>query len=88
MRPPGRHPPCCPQALCKSGAVLGSMPLRVCPSKTAIVPVRDDYLPSSKEELEAVARTVGMSKDPTAWSQHLGGTIPRRRRWQQAAACP
>ena len=46
------------QALAKSGSVLGLYQLRVSPSKTAIVPVKSDFLPTSVAEREAVARTV------------------------------
>ncbi|EFN54155.1 hypothetical protein CHLNCDRAFT_13101, partial [Chlorella variabilis] len=46
------------QALGKSGAMLGDFPIRVSPSKTAIVPVNNTYLPRSTEERELVARTV------------------------------
>ena len=46
------------QALGKSGSVLGDFPIRVSPSKTAIVPVNNTYLPRSTEERELVARTV------------------------------
>ncbi|GAB4821895.1 hypothetical protein N2152v2_008941 [Parachlorella kessleri] len=46
------------QALAKSGQVLGLYQLRVSPSKTAIVPVKTDYLPTSETEREAVARTI------------------------------
>ncbi|KAL4458563.1 hypothetical protein ABPG75_013428 [Micractinium tetrahymenae] len=46
------------QALRKSGNILGDFPIRVSPSKTAIVPVNNTYLPRSSEERELVARTV------------------------------
>lgn len=46
------------QALSKSGSLLGDFPIRVSPSKTAIVPVNNTYLPRSSEERELVARTV------------------------------
>jgi RNA recognition motif-containing protein len=46
------------QALAKTGSVLGEFPIRVSPSKTAIVPVNNSYLPRSNEERELVARTV------------------------------
>ncbi|PSC71376.1 polyadenylate-binding -interacting 11-like [Micractinium conductrix] len=46
------------QALSKSGSVLGDFPIRVSPSKTAIVPVNNTYLPRSNDERELVARTV------------------------------
>jgi len=45
-------------ALAKNGTVLGSHPLRVLPSRTAIVPVNDTLLPRSRQEQELVARTV------------------------------
>ena len=45
-------------ALGRSGATLGSSVIRVSPSKTAIVPVNNQYLPRSMEEKAAVARTV------------------------------
>lgn len=45
-------------ALSKSGTVLGHYPLRVLPSKTAIVPVNNDYLPRTSEEREQCGRTV------------------------------
>ncbi|KAI3435919.1 hypothetical protein D9Q98_001977 [Chlorella vulgaris] len=46
------------QALSRSGALLGDFPIRVSPSKTAIVPVNNTYLPRSCEERALVARTV------------------------------
>lgn len=46
------------QALSKTGILLGSFPIRVSPSKTSIVPVNNQYLPRSAEEMAAVARTV------------------------------
>ncbi|KAL4426548.1 hypothetical protein ABPG77_008406 [Micractinium sp. CCAP 211/92] len=45
-------------ALNKSSSILGNFPIRVSPSKTAIVPVNNTYLPRSIEERELVARTV------------------------------
>lgn len=45
-------------ALGRSGATLGTAVIRVSPSKTAIVPVNNQYLPRSEEERAAVARTV------------------------------
>lgn len=41
-----------------SGCVLGPNAIRVSQSKTAIVPVNNQYLPRSLEERERVARTV------------------------------
>ena len=48
----------CPQALTKNGTVLGQYPIRVLPSKTAIVPVNNQYLPRTMEERELCSRTV------------------------------
>jgi hypothetical protein len=39
------------QALSKSGSVLGTNHLRVLPSKTAIVPVSQDFMPRSMDEV-------------------------------------
>lgn len=38
--------------------MLGQYPLRVLPSKTAIVPVNNEYLPRTAEEREQCSRTV------------------------------
>ena len=38
--------------------MLGKFPIRVMPSKTAIVPVNTSFLPRTQEELERCARTV------------------------------
>ena len=46
------------QALTRHGVVLGTYPLRVLPSKTAIVPVNNQYLPRTEEERELCGRTV------------------------------
>ena len=46
------------QALARNGILLGSYPLRVLPSKTAIVPVNNQYLPKTSEERELCGRTV------------------------------
>jgi hypothetical protein len=46
------------QALTKSGYLLGNHYIRVMPSKTAIVPVKQEYLPRSLEDQVKVARTV------------------------------
>ena len=46
------------QAITKNGSVLGQFPLRVLPSKTAIVPVKTEYLPRTSAERELCARTV------------------------------
>ena len=47
-----------PAALAKTGTVLGAYPLRVAPSKTAIVPVNRSYLPATADERAQCARTV------------------------------
>ncbi|KAK9908322.1 hypothetical protein WJX75_006027 [Coccomyxa subellipsoidea] len=41
-----------------NGTMLGKYPVRVMPSKTAIVPVNTSFLPRTQEELERCARTV------------------------------
>lgn len=46
------------QAITKTGTVLGQYPLRVLPSKTAIVPVNNEFLPRTAEEREQCSRTV------------------------------
>jgi hypothetical protein len=46
------------QALEKTGSVLGSSPLRVLPSKTAIMPVNRELMPRSADEVERCSRTV------------------------------
>lgn len=46
------------QALTRNGIVLGTYPLRVLPSKTAIVPVNNQYLPRTEVERELCGRTV------------------------------
>mmetsp|Transcript_11786 Transcript_11786/g.30890 ORF Transcript_11786/g.30890 Transcript_11786/m.30890 type:complete len:953 (-) Transcript_11786:1024-3882(-) len=46
------------RAQVKSGMVLGSSPLRVLPSKTAIVPVSRELMPRSNDEVERCSRTV------------------------------
>ncbi|KAJ8626783.1 hypothetical protein MRB53_020093 [Persea americana] len=45
-------------ALNLSGTVLGFYPVRVLPSKTAILPVNPTFLPRSEDEREMCARTV------------------------------
>ncbi len=47
-----------PQALEKTGSVLGNSPLRVLPSKTAIMPVNQELMPRSADEVERCSRTV------------------------------
>ena len=46
------------QAIKLSGHVVGSYPLRVRPSKTAIVPVNRTYLPRTDAERELCSKTV------------------------------
>ncbi|XP_057466553.1 polyadenylate-binding protein-interacting protein 9-like [Actinidia eriantha] len=46
------------EALNFSGTVLGFYPIRVLPSKTAILPVNPTFLPRSEDEREMCARTV------------------------------
>lgn len=45
-------------ALARNGILLGSYPLRVLPSKTAIVPVNNQYLPKTLQERELCGRTI------------------------------
>lgn len=58
VTPTHAHPSPLPQALSKTGSVLASSPLRVLPSKTAIVPVNKDLMPRTNDELERCSRTV------------------------------
>lgn len=46
------------QALSKSGIMLMDLPLRILPSKTAIMPVSKDLMPRSQEDIERCSRTV------------------------------
>ncbi|BDA50634.1 Polyadenylate-binding protein-interacting protein 12 [Coccomyxa sp. Obi] len=46
------------QAIKLNGVMLGKCPIRVMPSKTAIVPVNRSFLPRTQEELARCARTV------------------------------
>lgn len=46
------------EAIKLTGSVLGECAIRVSPSKTAIIPVKDQFLPRSERERELVARTV------------------------------
>ncbi|CAI5989290.1 unnamed protein product [Closterium sp. NIES-64] len=46
------------KALTVAGTMLGYYPLRVLPSKTAILPVNPNYLPKSQGEKEMCARTI------------------------------
>ncbi|GAX72928.1 hypothetical protein CEUSTIGMA_g383.t1 [Chlamydomonas eustigma] len=46
------------RALDRTGIMLGSLPLRILPSKTAIVPVKRELMPSSQDDVERCGRTV------------------------------
>ena len=46
------------EAIKLTGSMLGECAIRVSPSKTAIIPVKDQFLPRSERERELVARTV------------------------------
>lgn len=46
------------RALSLAGTMLGFYPVRVLPSKTAIVPVNPTFLPQSEDEREMCARTI------------------------------
>ncbi|WOK95659.1 polyadenylate-binding protein-interacting protein 10-like [Canna indica] len=46
------------EALNLDGTVLGNYPLKVMPSKTAILPVNPTFLPRSEDEREMCARTI------------------------------
>mmetsp|Transcript_35130 Transcript_35130/g.78183 ORF Transcript_35130/g.78183 Transcript_35130/m.78183 type:complete len:355 (+) Transcript_35130:165-1229(+) len=46
------------KALTRTGSILGTSPLRVLPSKTAIVPVNKEYMPKSHDDIERCSRTV------------------------------
>lgn len=46
------------QALGKSGVMLMDLPLRILPSKTAILPVSKELMPRSQEDIERCSRTV------------------------------
>ncbi len=46
------------QALDKTGVTLGSHQLRILPSKTAIVPVKRELMPTSPDDIERCGRTV------------------------------
>lgn len=46
------------EAIKLTGNMLGECAIRVSPSKTAIIPVKDQFLPRSERERELVARTV------------------------------
>lgn len=79
---------CCPalpcpalQAVSLTGRILGKSPLRVLPSKTAIVPVNKELMPRSPQELERCSRTVYVAnidkkverEDVRGFFEHLCG---------------
>jgi len=74
------------QALTRNGTVLGTYPLRVLPSKTAIVPVNNQYLPRTEEERELCGRTVYAANidkkvdrtDVQAFFETLCGRSPKK----------
>ncbi|QDZ18547.1 RNA binding protein [Chloropicon primus] len=74
-------------ALVKNGTVLGLYPLRVLPSRTAIVPVNLQYLPQSYEEREQCGRTVYIANidkkvdrnDVRAFFETLCGRVSKLR---------
>eukprot|EP00898_Chlorokybus_atmophyticus_P007750 jgi/Chlat1/7977/Chrsp69S07402 len=74
-------------ALGLAGTVLGYYPVRVLPSKTAILPVNPTYLPQSKEERGQCARTVYVAnidkkvnqQDVKAFFEQLCGEVSRSR---------
>lgn len=73
----------CPalQAVSLTGRILGKSPLRVLPSKTAIVPVNKELMPRSPQELERCSRTVYVAnidkkverEDVRGFFEHLCG---------------
>lgn len=82
-----RDPAAVPAALAKTGTVLGAYPLRVAPSKTAIVPVNRAFLPESATERALCARTVYAANidrrvaapDVRAFFEGLCGPVSRLR---------
>ena len=55
-----------------NGMMIGAYPVRVMPSKTAIVPVNNQYLPRNDEEREACGRTVYVANiDKKVDMQHV-----------------
>lgn len=65
-----------PNALQKSGSVLGEVPIRCMPSKTAIVPVNNQYLPQNEDEREQVGGGLGLLPQPPAAAGVRGGVCP------------
>ena len=84
------------QALARNGILLGSYPLRVLPSKTAIVPVNNQYLPKTSVERELCGRTVYAANidkkvdrtDVQAFFESLCGMLSLVPSWCPAVACP
>ncbi|WOL09103.1 polyadenylate-binding protein-interacting protein 9 [Canna indica] len=74
-------------ALNLGGTVLGYYPVKVLPSKTAIVPVNPKFLPRSEDEKEMVVRTVYCTNidkkvtqtDVKAFFEQLCGEVSRLR---------
>lgn len=74
-------------ALSLSGTMLGFYPVRVLPSKTAILPVNPTFLPSSEDERELCARTIYCTNidkkvtqaDVKLFFQSLCGEVSRLR---------
>ncbi|KXZ47032.1 hypothetical protein GPECTOR_38g269 [Gonium pectorale] len=75
------------KALEKTGSVLGNSPLRVLPSKTAIMPVNQELMPRSADEVERCSRTVYAANidkkvdknDVRAFFESLCGKVSRIR---------
>lgn len=75
------------KALEKTGSVLGGSPLRVLPSKTAIMPVNRELMPRSNDEIERCSRTVYAANidkkvdrnDVRAFFESLCGKVARIR---------
>lgn len=75
------------KALEKSGSVLGGSPLRVLPSKTAIMPVNRELMPTSSDDIERCSRTVYAANidkkvdrnDVRAFFESLCGKVSRIR---------
>ncbi|GIL45759.1 hypothetical protein Vafri_2912 [Volvox africanus] len=75
------------KALEKTGSLLGNSPLRVLPSKTAIMPVNQELMPRSADEVERCSRTVYAANidkkvdknDVRAFFESLCGKVSRIR---------
>ena len=82
-----RDPASVEPALARSGTVLGAFPIRVSPSKTAIVPVNRTYLPRDDSERARCGRTVYVANidrrvgeaDVRAFFEGLCGPVARLR---------